>query len=197
LLTRALEMNPQRRNCRGWQRHVTILISLPPTHKNLPPIEVEVLHSKRQTFRHAQPTSIHENRTKSRNILHHHQQAPHFRLRQHSRQSRGSASRRNVGHESDRHGKNVPVQKENRMQSLILRGSTHILLGREMSQECRNLRLPHRRRMSPLMKDHEPAYPTAVRSLGLRAVMPSAQAMAKPLHQTELLFRLRFVAEMR
>jgi hypothetical protein len=47
------------------------------------------------------------------------------------------------------------------------------------------------------MKNHEPAYPATVGSLGFRAVVPSTQAMAKSLQQTELSLGLRRADEMR
>jgi hypothetical protein len=69
------------------------------------------------------------------------------------------------------HLEDVPVQKENRAEGLVLSGGGHITLVGKVGEECLDLRRPHLTGVPFAVVKDEPADPVAVGVLGPAAVV--------------------------
>jgi hypothetical protein len=102
-----------------------------------------------------------------------------------------------VARNDERHHQNVAVQKQERVQRLILSRGADLLNHSKIGQKRRNLGLPHVRRMPSPMKQHEPANPIDIRFLGPPAVTTRPQPTAHTFDEPEPTLRLRPSAELR
>jgi hypothetical protein len=84
----------------------------------------------------------------------------------------------------------MPIKKEEGVQSLVLRGRTHIPHCGEIIEEGGNLLLAHCRRMPTLVKQHESPNPIAIGLFSALAVMTRLQLAANTLEQPQPSFRL-------
>lgn len=83
------------------------------------------------------------------------------------------------------------------MQRLVLSRCTHVLNRSKMREKRANFPLTHRVGMPPVMEQHKPAHPIAIRSLGSLAVTPGSKPLPQALKQTNAPLRLRHPTEMR
>lgn len=184
-LPRSLQVNTHRRNRCRRQRHPPVLVSLATSDENLAPIEIHVLDAQRQTLRHTKTAAIHQCRTQTGHTAHRGEHTLDLALRQHIRQPTRPASGLDSLDKPYAPRQYMAIQKENGLQSLVLRRSTHPSNSGKVCQERRDLRLAHGFRMPPVMEQNELPHPVAIRLLGFWAVVPRPQAVPQALHETE------------
>src|SRR5438128_10706168 len=75
----------------------------------------------------------------------------------------------------------LPVEKQQGAQRLVLRGGRNVVLHGQRAEELRDLDRSHLRRVALSVKYDVPANPRHVRLLGASAAMASAQGFAHPV----------------
>ena len=152
----ALEMVRQVLSGRRGERRIPVLVAFAGANEDLVTGEIEILHTQAATFHRHQPRCVAEAP----------QQSLHFFLRQHDRQSFRSLGSNDALNEADLLIENVMIQKQERVERLVLRRGTHMGCCSQTRQEPSHVRFVQIGDGPQVMKAHEALDPVADSSTG-------------------------------
>jgi len=179
------EPRGQRRLHHDWKRCDPIPLSLgvPDDDPIRPELDVFDAHHA-QALQEAQAGAVEKQRRQTAHPVESRDQRADLGPCEHRWKPPGSLRADDVGDRRERLLEDVPIEKENRGESLVLRGGAHALADGEIRQERIDLGLPHGLRVTLAVKEHEPLHPADVRLFRPQAVMPRPHGEAYAIQQT-------------
>ena len=177
------QVRAQRIDHRPRQHRRPVLLPLTPPHRNLPAIEIDVLHPQLQAFLKAKASPIEQHPDNPDGTVETRQHPPDFIATQYGRQANRLLRSDDVLNPTDRDVKNLFVQEKKSRQRLVLSRGADVTSGRKPGQERGNVGRAQSRRMRLAVKDDVPADPCEVGPFGSPAVMTRANRLADPVEQ--------------
>jgi hypothetical protein len=169
-----------RGECIGQDR-APILVALPAAHRELPPLEVQVLHPQAQCLRQAQAAAVEQRRHDGLDSVQLREQAPDLLPRQHERKPGPSPSLHEVGEFAGLATQHVAVEEHHRTERLMLRRRGDRAADREVLQERADAGRTERAGPPRPVETDVAAGPVHVLALGGEAVVADAQGLAQTL----------------
>ncbi len=125
----ALQMPLQVCNQGIWQDGETVILAFSIAHDELMVAKIQILDAESKTFHQAKPTSIEEFCHQLGRPFHFLDHGQGFGMRQNRRQGFGLFGSNQIGGNVNGFEEDMPVEKEDRTQGLVLRRGGNILLG--------------------------------------------------------------------
>jgi len=167
-----------------------VMRSFPPlalAHHEFPALQRQILHPQAQPLHEAQSAAVEQACYQPGSALELRQQCTHLGTGQNHRQALGSNRAGDVGQPGQIDFQHVPVQEQQCLQRLVLRGRAHLAVHREMRQELLDLGRAELARVPPLMEDHVTPDPLQVRLLAAQRQVPRAHFLARHREQAGFL----------
>ena len=129
---------------------------------DLPVLEIQFLHPQPQRLHQPQPRAVHQARDQPRRAAELRQHRAHLAPRHHHRHMARAPRPRHPRQVTELAPQHLPVQEQQRRQSLVLRRGRHRLVHRQVSQESLDLGLAHRVRVALAVEQDEAANPVNI-----------------------------------
>ncbi len=155
-------------------------------HRDLPVTEINVLDTQAKKLAQPQPGAVEEACHQPLRSFHVREQRRHLVEGQHHRNIGGAPGALDVVHPRKLLPQHLAIQKQQRSQSLILRGGRHSSLAREVGQERNDLLCAHLGRMTLAAPVDEALDPPHIALFGAITIVPAPQHIAHLVQQSGL-----------
>ena len=172
-----------------WIRHYRhpVLAPLAAAHHDLPPLELDIVHSQTKAFAQPEPRSIKQTRHQPFSPGKSSQQEIHLGRRKHHRQPLRFPRPRDTVESGQVPLEEMSIENKQRAESMILGGRRHIPVDCQVSKESLVLSLTHVERMAFAANENESANPVNVRLFRTNTLTPGANCRPNPIEQTRFL----------